>query len=185
MHLFSLFLIGKKEIPWSPQSSSAPFILLCCQTHSVGQGWWQPPTKLPLAVTFVSLPLDQWGTNIHASWWSLPMRRNPPPFLWVRDQQQLLCKRGYLSKHCGGWFSHPMNRSRVHCRCRDGKMCRYCRHICAIFSLAVLISWLCTRKSAKTILALCWKQYAKITVLLAVCYKHPTANTSTVLLALA
>ena len=40
---------------------------------------------------------------------------------------------------------------------RDGKACRYCRYICAIFSLAVLIVWLYTRKLAKDIvlLALC------------------------------
>ena len=91
--------IGKKEIPWSPQSSSAPFVLLPAgQT----QGWWQPHTKLPLAVTFASMPLDQQGTNIYASRWSLPIRRNLPPFLWVGDQQQMLCQRGYLSNHCGG-----------------------------------------------------------------------------------
>ena len=42
--------------------------------------------------------------------------------------------------------------------CRiDGKTCRYCRYICAIFSLAVLIFWLYTRKLAKdiVILSLC------------------------------
>ena len=102
--------LGPHSPPLPPSS--------CCQTHIVGQtqGWWQPLTNLPLAVTFASLPLDQWGTNIHASRWSLPIRRNLPPFLWVRDQQQLLCQRGYLSKHCGGWFSHPLIRSRVHCR---------------------------------------------------------------------
>ena len=40
---------------------------------------------------------------------------------------------------------------------RDGKTCRYCRYICAIFSLAVLIFCLYTRKLAKDIvlLALC------------------------------
>ena len=40
---------------------------------------------------------------------------------------------------------------------RDGKTCRYCRYICAIFSLAVLICSLYTRKIALKIvlLALC------------------------------
>ena len=66
--------LGPHSPPLPPSS--------CCQTHGAGQtqGWWQPHTKLPLAVTFASLPLDQWGTNIHASRWSLPIRRNLPPF---------------------------------------------------------------------------------------------------------
>ena len=84
--------LGPHSPPLPPSS--------CCQTHGAGQtqGRWQPHTKLPLAVTFASLPLDQWwGTNIHASRWSLPIRRNLPPFLWVGDQQQMLCQRGYLS----------------------------------------------------------------------------------------
>ena len=87
----------------------------------------------------------------------------------------------------------------IYFRFRDGKTCRYCRYICAIFLWLCYFFWLYTPKLAKsTVLrALCQKHFAistvlkatcqitmpKITVLLVLmCYMHCVV--STVLLAL-
>ena len=93
--------LGPHSPPLPPSS--------CCQTHIVGQtqGWWQPLTNLPLAVTFASLPLDQWGTNIHASRWSLPIRRNLPPFFGSETSSNWFVKEGISQSIVAADFLTP------------------------------------------------------------------------------